>query len=277
MISVQHEISFVPSHKTVVDAGHSHFSRVADALAEFVDNSIQATQKQPETRDIKLGLDLDFHGNNDSFLSILDNGEGMDQDTLSAFGVYALDKESRGLKTSNENTSNISKFGVGAKQAGFFLGTRIHVLTSPAGSSQIFELIMDKNVFEEKFHNKEDVFKGHISSHDVRSLVPSATGIPLPDHRTEGSYNKRLQQVVNKLFEDKIQLSVDGTAGFEKSFTLITIQLRKFIQRKLHRADSYKDLATQLADIYHFHLHPENLPNPVSSRTFEKYARVAII
>ena len=255
MDSVRHDISFVPNYRTLVSAGHSHFSRVADALAEFIDNSIQACQSQPEARRIQLGLDLNYNGDEESCISILDNGEGMDLETLSDFAVYSLDKESRGLMPSNENSSNISKFGVGAKQAGFYLGNRIHVLTSVADSSDILELILDKNAIEQRFHNNEDVYKGHITRHSAAKSLDSG-------FFTERKYNRRVQQMVTRLFEQKAHLS--------NSFTLITVQLRIDIKRKLHREDSFKALPTQLADIYHFHLHSENLPNAVASRTLRK-------
>jgi hypothetical protein len=284
------DISFVPNYKTLISAGHSHFSRVADALAEFIDNSIQASQgisEHADTREIKLGLDLNRYGDGDdakSFISILDNGEGMDRETLSNFAVYSLDKESRGLTPSNENASNISKFGVGAKQAGFYLGTRIHVLTSAQGSSEVLELILDKNVIEEKFHNNEDVYRGHITAHDLQSMAGSKSRPSLSpsSFKTEGKYNPRLQQVVNDLFAKKLQpaisscslssppLSGNQNAAFGNSFTLITIQLRKETRLKLQRDDSFKNLPTQLADIYHFHLHPNNLPDPVAERTYQK-------
>ena len=76
---------------------------------------------------------------------------------------------------------------------------------------------------------------------------------------------------MNELIEKKIQVTNDRDQGqFELSFTLIAVRLRKGIKRKLHREESYKNLPTQLADIYHFHLHPENLPNAVASRIFEQ-------
>jgi structural maintenance of chromosomes flexible hinge domain-containing protein 1 len=261
MESERHDISFVPNYRTLVSAGHSHFSRVADAFAEFVDNSIQATQGKQATdaRIINLGLDINFHGDAHSYLSILDNGEGMSRQTLADFAVYSLDKESRGLDPSNENASNISKFGVGAKQAGFYLGTRIHVLTSASGSSKILELILDKDTIEKRFHNNEDVYSGHISSHDAEASSSSSGA----DFQTEGKYNPRLQKVANSLFEQTRQQPAS-------SFTLITVQLRKTIRRELHRDESFKSLPTQMADIYHFHLHPDHLPNPIATRTFEE-------
>lgn len=255
MEPVQIPIDITPGHKTLVSAGHSHFSRVADALAEFIDNSIQASQAQSNGRKIELGLDLNYHGDAASYISILDNGEGMDEKALNDFGVYSLDKVSRGLNPSNENTSNISKFGVGAKQAGFFLGDRIHVLTSDAESSSILEMVLDREAIEGKASNDENPFKDYITRHDAAKSLDGNFFI-------ERKFNDRVQQLVNRLFEQKFQHS--------NSFTLITIRLRREIKRKLHREDAFKDLPIQLADIYHFHLHPENLPNAVAKRTFEK-------
>jgi hypothetical protein len=268
------DISFVPNHKTLTSAGHAHFSRVADAMAEFIDNSIQASQGivgQDDTRDITLGLDLNRFSDGDgddakSYISILDNGEGMNIETLQKLPVYGLDMESRGLTPSNENASNISKFGVGAKQAGFYLGTQIHVLTSVKGSSEVLELILDKHWIEENFRtngNNEDAYRGHITVYDLQSMAGSKSSSaqsPSP-FTTEGKYNSRLQHVVDDLFAKKLQPSSSS------SFTLITIQLREETRLKLLRENSFMSLPTQLAEIYHFHLHPNNLPDPVAART----------
>lgn len=51
----------------------------------------------------------------------------MDENGLKEFATYSLDRETRHNNQNNKteiqiDTSSISKFGVGAKQAGFFLG-----------------------------------------------------------------------------------------------------------------------------------------------------------
>jgi hypothetical protein len=56
------EFDHTPFYKTLTSSGISHFNRIADALAEFIDNSIQATSKRGkeiESRDISIALHLD--------------------------------------------------------------------------------------------------------------------------------------------------------------------------------------------------------------------------
>ena len=71
---------------------------------------------------------------------IFDNGCGMDGDGLRDFATYSLDQETRGNRASASNKSFISKFGVGAKQAGFFLGDSIQVFTKQLNSDKYLEL-----------------------------------------------------------------------------------------------------------------------------------------
>jgi hypothetical protein len=50
------------------------------------------------------------------------------------------------------------------------------------------------------------------------------------------------------------------------SFTIIVLKLRQRIVGNLYRDKSYDELPSTLADIYHFHLHPENLPSTTMKR-----------
>jgi len=43
---ISEEIQFIPHFTTLTDGGKSHFNRIADGLAEFVDNSMEACKKR---------------------------------------------------------------------------------------------------------------------------------------------------------------------------------------------------------------------------------------
>jgi HSP90 family molecular chaperone len=138
------------------------FAGVSDALAEFVDNSIQACQKrkEKEKRDIQVSLDLNYLVNKDSYITICDNGQGMTVEDLTHFATYSFTREARGYAPSaatTSNASNISKFGVGAKQGGFFLGDRIHVITKSDASEDVLEISLDEQNFNDRFLKEEDV------------------------------------------------------------------------------------------------------------------------
>ena len=82
------EISFVPHPGTLVNSGRSHFSRPADGLAEFIDNSIQACREQEDERRINIGLYLDENSESGAgYLTICDNGAGMNADELTKFAT----------------------------------------------------------------------------------------------------------------------------------------------------------------------------------------------
>ena len=127
------EITYTPHHKTLTEAGNSHFHRVVDALAEFVDNSIQASDNEKQ-RHVHVSF---FLNNLDGFLTISDNGVGMTSDTIKQFATYALDRETRSMQSTGR--AGIGRFGVGAKQAGFYLGNRIRVITKCKDNEKVME------------------------------------------------------------------------------------------------------------------------------------------
>jgi hypothetical protein len=125
------EISTKPHHNALTEASRSHFPSIHDALAELIDNSIQACEGNSADagRRVHIGCFLSeekFHG----FLTVMDNGCGMDEKTLTEFSTLALDRATRNLQpTADLGSTSISRFGVGAKQASFYLGTRLRVIT----------------------------------------------------------------------------------------------------------------------------------------------------
>jgi hypothetical protein len=171
--SVIHEdITYVPHHRVVTASGSSHFSSkltlfhipyliqsiagFADALAEFIDNSIQATKSHPEKRQVDIHLFLHTYGPERSYVVISDNGTGMNTRQIKEFATYSLDQESRGNDPST-NSCDISKFGVGAKQGGFYLGDRLHIFTKNREEESVLEFCLDENKFQEKFQGGEQV------------------------------------------------------------------------------------------------------------------------
>jgi hypothetical protein len=125
---------------------------VSDAIAEFVDNSIQACRDNTESRKIEVSLELS--DDSPCFITVIDDGVGMNADAIKTFATFAYGQEARTDAVSSSNTSNISKFGVGAKQAGFYLGDRIHVVTRPRGSdptkNQIMDFVMSVEGFKQR-------------------------------------------------------------------------------------------------------------------------------
>ena len=91
-MSQEHEmIEFEPHYHTLTDGGKSHFVRVADALAEFCDNAIEACKNSIPRRVIRIVAGLS-KSRNDNFMLIMDNGYGMDSNKLKEFATFSLDQ-----------------------------------------------------------------------------------------------------------------------------------------------------------------------------------------
>lgn len=244
-------ISYVPHHNTITAAGKSHFNRVADGLAEFVDNSIQACDAESQERKIYVSffLNHDFDhksgkDRNSGFMTVADNGSGMDQKTIEQFATYSLDKATRGLIPEKSKKSNIGKFGVGAKQAAFYFGDRVRIITKCKKSPKVMEFSLDRDGLEERYKNDQDVYKDEIKVRDLgdSSLVPkdeSAIGV--------------MQEVLR-----------EHEMGHE-NFTILVVRLHPNIVKQMLYNDKYVDLPNELAEIYHYHLHPEHTPKEITN------------
>jgi len=69
------EFDHTPHYKTICDK-KSHFSRASDALAEFIDNSVQACRNNSGERKISINCFLSKNkSTSNSFLTIADNGQ----------------------------------------------------------------------------------------------------------------------------------------------------------------------------------------------------------
>lgn len=133
----------------------------AFALAELVDNALAAVSNNTGRKIIEVRY---FGGANPS-LHVLDNGCGMDSETLQSDLRYKAPKKSRinqatlnsAEKTSVDETvhplyinSNISKFGAGMKQAIFYLGVQVYIMTKTAKSRHVSEVHLSEKLMEDK-------------------------------------------------------------------------------------------------------------------------------
>lgn len=263
----QVDVSCVPHHHTITEAGRSHFSRICDGLAEFVDNSIQACREKKVLRDIHIEFFLrQYTANTPSFLCIADNGCGMNQDELKAFATFSLDRKTRGFGDERD-PSGISKFGVGAKQAGFFLGDRLRVITKNSKSKDILELVMDRKEFDRRWKNNEDMYKQKISIRSADNAYDAEKLIP------ENEKNiTQMQDFIHKheTRNDEFTIIIICLSG-ERTMQLLGTDITEVdAPSGTRRADLYRprylNLAPQLAEIYHFHLHPDHHPMEIGHR-----------
>ena len=109
--------------------GESNYS-IPDALAELVDNSIDATNEN----DVEITIVLD---KSKQQIIISDNGKGMDKEMASKSIVWAHSKKHDAL----------GEFGLGMKSACMSLGGAFHLETTQAGINEGFSFTYDQDEF----------------------------------------------------------------------------------------------------------------------------------
>lgn len=198
--STEENITYTPHFRTLTEAGTYEYhtsegnKSLPSALAELVDNSLSATAQNDGLRNIDIRMMFDESIGKPAVV-VLDNGCGMTSNKLNNWAVYKLSKFIRedSMFTSQQEryvrpdhvprslNSDLSYFGVGGKQAIFFIGTSVRMITKQAGSPDVHELIMSEEDFEKKVKDKADVFSGtiknrkpgdssHVTSKDERFL-----------------------------------------------------------------------------------------------------------
>ena len=240
-----------------------------------MDNSIQATvDNAPGAgRRVKVHVALGKTAG-ESYVIVYDNGRGMDVDGIKAFATYFLGQTDRGLAPGQEDsgrrgsgpvstTGRISKFGVGAIQAGFYIGSSITVVSrarpklvdssasqlAAAGSAAtlpqpVLEFVMDEAKYKER--SGENVFKDDIVKRPNTRLSPE------------------LRELAGELgLEAGGPLGLGGGGAYEGSFTYVALRLRPEHEKRLRdchpgRPGHVGVLARQLAHTYHYYLHPPN-------------------
>ena len=241
------EVEFVPHYTTLTDTGKSHFNRIADGLAEFVDNSMEACKKG-DVRDTKISISFFIEkgtARSAGFCVIADNGIGMDTKGLKEFAVFSLDQNTKRQANNDDNLGNfISKYGVGAKQAGFYLGSRMRVVTKTCNSDKVSELNLDRHQFEQRYRDGLSAFTTDI----VHRNRCDTSRIPEEEMKWE-----KLVEFIKEHEKNK-------------TFTYIVIKLEAEIVKTLFKNERFRILAAEMAEIYHFHLHPEHRPNHVMEK-----------
>ncbi|PRP81795.1 putative fatty-acid-CoA ligase FadD9 (fatty-acid-CoA synthetase) (fatty-acid-CoA synthase) [Planoprotostelium fungivorum] len=135
-------VNITPSKNILLKGGTAEYD-VASAIAEIVDNSIQAVKDNASgNKLIQIRVKEEANG---MAIYVWDNGKGMKADQLrkwATMGESQCDdpsvQESRGkANTDVGDRGFISRFGVGAKKAGFYLGKKITVSTKTNGGKWV--------------------------------------------------------------------------------------------------------------------------------------------
>jgi hypothetical protein len=248
-------IDFQPHPHTLTESGKSHFSSElffafrdfcfsaysiiigpVDALAEFVDNSIQACRDVRSEKRISVTFfEEPSTKTSSSFLMVCDNGQGLNPSEIQQFATFSLDQETRGVAPSEtdlqRDTSYISKFGVGSKQAGFYLGDRITLLTKKANKPEIHKFSLDRSKLNSRY---------------MKDNVYSDTIHPFP------SFSPDILENDEKQSKNMMNAILEHITKYSKQYAIFIIKLKDEIKEKiLNKADI---IVRDLAEIYYFQL-----------------------
>ncbi|RMC15537.1 hypothetical protein DUI87_07731 [Hirundo rustica rustica] len=248
LLATKERIEFLPHYDTLVKSGMYEYyasegqNPLPFALAELVDNSLSATSQNTGIRSIQIKLLFD-ESQGKPAVAVTDNGSGMTSKQLNNWAVYRLSKFTRQgdfesdhsgyvrpLPVPRSLNSDISYFGVGGKQAVFFVGQSARMISKPAASQDVHELVLSKEDFEKKEKNKEAIYSGFI-----QNRKPSdSTHITSDDERF----------LHNLILEEKDK----------ESFT--TVVITGVQPDHMQYLKNYFHLWTrQLAHIYHYYIH----------------------
>ncbi|KAH9491932.1 Structural maintenance of chromosomes flexible hinge domain-containing protein 1 [Bulinus truncatus] len=262
LVAPAHErVNYLPHYDTIVKGGMYEYyasegqNPLPYAFAELIDNSIAATVLNDGPRQIELRLYLDDSTVSKNCIVVIDNGKGMTPRQLNNWAIYRLSKFTRQEKRLGRGAdsevaatkvldnslslagtwapkfmnSDISYFGVGGKQAVFFIGTSTRMISKPKDSTDVHELIISKEEFEKREKNNQSIYTGYI-----RNRKPGDSSHINP--------------------EDENLIKMISEEPERSSFTAVIIQGVN-TQHVAYLKQNFKMWTRQLAHIYHFYLH----------------------
>jgi structural maintenance of chromosomes flexible hinge domain-containing protein 1 len=169
------DVSFVPHPKTMTMAGEWEYYAAGSqhpfpyAVAELIDNSLRATRSNTTSRHIVVSLVTNSHSS-EGIVSVWDNGCGMSLRQLNEWAVMNLTMEDRGMKPQGELRSretqskaitkqlcsDLSYFGVGSKNAAFFMGRNITISSKSNDNVLVHELSISADALEQRYQVSPD-------------------------------------------------------------------------------------------------------------------------
>ncbi|XP_070535302.1 structural maintenance of chromosomes flexible hinge domain-containing protein 1-like [Ptychodera flava] len=247
----QERIEYLPHYDTLVKSGMYEYyasegqNPLPFAFAELIDNSLAATAGNIGPRSIEIRLFLDESPAKNQ-ICVIDNGCGMTSRQLNNWAIYRLSKfirkEKKGqlqqipsnLPTHDQEVprslnSDISYFGVGGKQAIFFIGHSTRMISKPCDSKDVHELTISKEEFERREKNREAIYSGYI-----RNRKPG-----------DSSHVASEDEIVHSLIKEEIG---------KRSFTAVIITgiSPQHIQ---YLRNDFKGWCRHMVHIYHYYIH----------------------
>lgn len=236
----EERVEYVPHYDTLVKSGMYEYyasegqNPLPFAFAELVDNALTATAENVGTRKIEIRLMFD-ESVGKPVVCIVDNGAGMTSKELNNWAIYRLSKFNRhnGKKVvvdlPRSLNSEISYFGVGGKQAIFFIGDATRMITKSKGCNDIHELCISQAEFERRETMRESIYGG--------AILNRRAG----DHNHVPADEANVKQLIEEEKE-------------KNSFTAVVITGIKQ-ERIAYLKTHFKQLCRQLSHIYHYYIH----------------------
>ena len=201
-----------PNPKSTINSYRSFGYNLSTAIADIIDNSISANAK-------KIDIDYKWNGK-DSFISIIDNGKGMNLEEL----VKAM---TPGSKDPDEvrNENDLGRFGMGLKTASFSQCKRLTVITKKLGYKTI------KRCWDIDFINEveEWVLLDYISDSSFLNLLDkydSGTVVLWENlDRIVGSAQKNNETVKNAFYQEMSSVKEHLSLVFHRFLENDKIQL----------------------------------------------------
>ncbi|XP_030829849.1 structural maintenance of chromosomes flexible hinge domain-containing protein 1-like [Strongylocentrotus purpuratus] len=269
---IQERVDYQPHYDTIIRSGMYEYyasegqNPLPFAIAELIDNSVTATVNNVGPRNIEIRLYLDETGDK-SMVCVLDNGKGMTTRELNNWAIFRLSKFNRKRQRLNQENnsdeerviprslnSDISYFGVGGKQAAFYIGDSARMISKPKDSKDVHEMLVSKEEFERREKNKEDIYSDVITSRQPG----------------EGSHVSQKYETLHKLIKEE-----EGKENFTHVvITSIKSQHIKFLK------DDFSRWSRILANVYHYYIHgPQGNQSHLSNamyRTSNPYKNIDI-
>lgn len=249
----EERVEYIPHYDTLVKSGMYEYyasegqNPLPFAFAELVDNALAATADNVGPRKIEIRLMFDDTVGK-AVVCVLDNGAGMTSKELNNWAIYRLSKFNRqnerkiAADVPRSLNSDISYFGVGGKQAIFFIGDATRMITKSKECNDIHELCISQAEFERREKKKESIYGGAILNRRAGDYEHIADD--------EDNVKKLVQEEPNK-----------------ESFTAVVITGIKS-EHILYLKSHFKHWCRQLAHIYHYYIHgPRGNDKPVGRGT----------
>ncbi|CAM9668951.1 unnamed protein product, partial [Ectocarpus sp. 12 AP-2014] len=137
----------------------------------------------------------------------------------------------------------ISKYGVGALQAGFYIGSTLMVVTKTARVPDVCEFVMSEAKFEHRAETNADIFRDTIIQRN-----PGKKREEDPESERNGPSNELLE---------RLRAEEVGKSHF--TYIVLTLRNKHVEWLKNHK----RSLTLELASMYHYYLHSGHCPDGI--------------